>query len=313
MASKLKTLVDRIRQQRALDGPAEKLAGALNALYERIGGQRTADLLHGVWLGHPLHPVLIVVPLGGWTTAVTLDLVETLTGNTRLRSGADAALAAGLVGALPTALTGATDWRHTTGEDRRLGLVHASLNNIALLLLGAGLAARLGGRRGAGRLLTLSGYSVAMASGYLGGELAYDRQIGVNHAANEQPGDRWTAVLAEGELTANRPRRVEVDGVAVVLVRQGGQVRALAATCSHLGGPLDEGKLEDDGIVCPWHGSCFALDSGEVRRGPAVYPQPHFGVRVRDGQIELGPAGQEGQAFPPTRNGHREPAATARS
>jgi len=59
-------------------------------------------------------------------------------------------------------------------------------------------------------------------------------------------------------------------------------VCALAHTCSHLGGPLSEGKLEGDVVQCPWHGSRFNVSDGRVRRGPAVYDQPRYEVRLGD-------------------------------
>jgi nitrite reductase/ring-hydroxylating ferredoxin subunit len=72
-----------------------------------------------------------------------------------------------------------------------------------------------------------------------------------------------------------------------MLVRAGGRIHALANTCSHLGGPLCEGTLHEGGVVCPWHGSRFDLETGEVLDGPAVFPAPRFETRVRDGRIEL--------------------------
>jgi nitrite reductase/ring-hydroxylating ferredoxin subunit len=61
----------------------------------------------------------------------------------------------------------------------------------------------------------------------------------------------------------------------------------MEAACSHLGGPLEDGTLEDGCVVCPWHGSRFRLDNGEPVDGPAAIPQPCFETRVRDGQIEV--------------------------
>ena len=141
-------------------------------------------------------------------------------------------------------------------------------------------------------MLALLGYGIATAAAYIGGHLSYDKRVGVNHADGQAPSEEWTAVLGEEQLQEGKPFRVFYNDVPVVLVREGGRFHALAATCSHLGGPLDEGAVEDGGIVCPWHGSCFALDSGEVQCGPATYPQPRFGVRVRDARIEIGPPDQ---------------------
>jgi len=78
-----------------------------------------------------------------------------------------------------------------------------------------------------------------------------------------------------------------VEDTAVVLVRTGDTINALTNTCTHLGGPLHEGKLEGDSIRCPWHGSRFCLTDGAVLDGPATFDERVFEVRVRDGQIEV--------------------------
>jgi nitrite reductase/ring-hydroxylating ferredoxin subunit len=61
----------------------------------------------------------------------------------------------------------------------------------------------------------------------------------------------------------------------------------MGATCSHYGGPLDEGRVEDECVVCPWHGSRFRLADGSVARGPATSPQLSYDVRVVDGRVQL--------------------------
>ena len=60
-----------------------------------------------------------------------------------------------------------------------------------------------------------------------------------------------------------------------------------AESCAHLGGPLSEGELQEDSVVCPWHGSSFALEDGRVQDGPSAYSQPCLQTRVRKGQIEV--------------------------
>ena len=83
------------------------------------------------------------------------------------------------------------------------------------------------------------------------------------------------------------PTRAIYDGVPILLVRRGQRIFAMAETCSHFSGPLSEGKLVENSIVCPYHASRFALDDGRVINGPAVHPQPCLQVRVRNGQIEV--------------------------
>jgi nitrite reductase/ring-hydroxylating ferredoxin subunit len=62
----------------------------------------------------------------------------------------------------------------------------------------------------------------------------------------------------------------------------------MANTCAHLGGPLNEGTLEDGSVVCPWHGSRYALEDGSVLDGPSAHPQISYDTRVSEtGMIEV--------------------------
>ena len=126
--------VDVIRKQDWLEPIADRLqptiAEALGA--EGSIGPKVADILHGTWLGHPLHVVLTDVPLGSWTAAAVLDMLEEMTGSTVIGRGADAAITVGLVGAAGAAITGLADWSEIGGgQPRRIGLAHGLLNATA--------------------------------------------------------------------------------------------------------------------------------------------------------------------------------------
>lgn len=126
-----------------------------------------------------------------------------------------------------------------------------------------------------------------MCSGFLGGSLVSRHRVGVDHADRRLVPRRFTDALPEDQLPERQPVGVEVDGMAIVLVRSGGQIHALGQECAHLGGPLDQGWLRGDAIVCPWHGSQFDLATGRVRRGPATCPQPRFDTRIHHGRIQV--------------------------
>lgn len=276
-----------VERQAWLDAPTEAVQNGLLTAFSAGGGVGRAikNALHGVWFGHALHPAIVAIPIGAWSTALALDVMESR-GRTDLRAGADTAVTYGLVGAAASALTGATDWTGTDGAARRVGAVHALLNyGVSALYLGSALQRRRG-HRVAGRRLAYAGYALAAAAAYLGGHLVGVRGIGVSHAPEQLP-DTYTAVLPERELTDATLCRVEASGTPVLLTREHGQLYALAEMCSHLGGPLSEGELRDGGVVCPWHGSRFALEDGRVLDGPASVPQPCLAVRIRDGQIEV--------------------------
>lgn len=287
---KEESAIDLIAKQDWLDAAADAIQPAVKETFEAGGeaGREIKNFLHGTWLGHPVHPMITDIPIGAWTTAAVLDVVE-LTGEKKYAPGADAAIAVGLVGAIGAAVTGITDWSETNGHSRKIGLMHGLLNTAAAALYGTSLVCRSKKERGTGIGLALLGYAVTGAAAYLGGHMVYNEQVGVDHTADthEYPHE-FVAVLAEDDLAENQMKCVETGGVPVMLARQNGEIYAMQNNCSHMGGPLYEGELLDDGSVrCPWHGSRFALEDGRVLDGPSTYNQPHFETRVRDGQIEV--------------------------
>ena len=283
------TSIEALEQQQWLDPIAEPLTALVHGAYTSAGqtGQMLKNAAHGTWLGHPLHPVLTDIPIGAWATSAVLDAAEQTTGDTGYGRAADVAIGFGLVGALGAAITGLTDWSETDTAAKRLGLTHGLLNIAATTLYATSLVLRRNRSRDAGRACSLGGLLIASAAAYLGGGLVYRDRIGVTHADENQP-ERFTRALASGELGEGQKKEVDVADTAVMVARQRGRVCALAEHCAHLGGPLSEGTLKDGTIVCPWHGSEFALDDGRVVNGPSTHPQPRFEVREQNGDIEVG-------------------------
>jgi len=276
-------LLERLASLEAVDAPAKKLAKAVRNLKAPA---KVNEALSGTWLGHPVHPLLILLPMGSWTSAVVLDWL----GGEDAETAASLLVGTGLASAVPTVATGYADWADTEpGNDpvRRIGIVHATFNATAVGLFGASLAARLAGSPGRGKLLALLGLGSVTVGGYLGGHLTYAEGVGVNVATFEGYPEEWTAVLADAALGEGEMRAVDVAGVALVIVRRDGEVHALSNTCVHRGGSLADGELVGECVKCPLHGSEFRLEDGSVERGPAAYPQPALEARVRDGSIEV--------------------------
>jgi len=240
-------------------------------------------LLTGTWLGHQLHPMLTDVPIGSWVSAGVLDL----TAGPAASRAAQRLVGFGVLAAIPTAASGASDWSESYGSEQRVGLVHALGNVGALSLQLASYVARRRGHRGLGIALGTVGTGLTAAAGYLGGTLTLDKGMGVNHTVFEDSIAKWTDVASLAELTPGTPVRVSAGGVPVVLVRQGSAVRALSATCVHAGGPLDEGTVVDGCLRYPWHGSEFRLTDGKVMRGPAAASQPAWRVQVVDERVQV--------------------------
>ncbi|MFJ6213275.1 Rieske 2Fe-2S domain-containing protein [Streptomyces sp. NPDC092296] len=273
--------MDALGEAETLDRYVEPVRDAVRAM--PLG--RFRDVLHGTWLGHPLHPALVQVPLGAWVSAAVLDL---LPGSAR---EAKVLVAVGVVAALPTALAGLADWAEQHEQQLRTGLVHAASNTLALGLYAGSWAARSRGRSGLGRALGFAGLAAAGAGGLLGGHLSYRQAAGANKAEPVphlvEPG--WHPIGRMEDFPAGEAVRRAVGEVPVLVVRQpGGQVQALADRCSHFSGPLSAGTVEDGCVECPWHGSVFRLADGAVVRGPATAPQPAFDSRVTpDGTVEV--------------------------
>jgi nitrite reductase/ring-hydroxylating ferredoxin subunit/uncharacterized membrane protein len=277
-------LSERIAAIDAIDGPAKAIAKQIRNLLPAGGGVK--DVLSGTWLGHALHPLMTDVPIGTWTSATLLDLV----GGRASRPAAQRLIGVGLAAAAPTAWTGWSDWADTEPANdavRRIGIVHAAANGTAVLLYGASFAARRRGAHTTGVLLGLAGAGAMGAGGWLGGDLAFARGVGVNETLFVEPPADWTPALDASMLAENRPTQATVGALEVVIVKRNGTIHVLADRCAHRGGSLHEGELEGDCIVCPLHGTRFRLDDGSLERGPSAYPQPVYEARVNDGRVEI--------------------------
>jgi nitrite reductase/ring-hydroxylating ferredoxin subunit len=229
-----------------------------------------------------VHPVLVQVPVGAWLSSAVVDWTP---GG---RRAATVLVGLGLAGAAPAALSGLVDWAELEKEQSRVGLVHASLNTMAVAFYCGSLAARLTRHPARGRALSLAGLCAVSVSGALGGHMAYRQASGANHAEAVPhlvpPG--WHPVGSLDDLPVDRPARRLVGDVALVVVRAAdGTVHVLADHCSHLGGPLSQGTVEGGCVRCPWHGSVFRLADGWNTSGPATAPQPAFDTRVEDRQL----------------------------
>jgi nitrite reductase/ring-hydroxylating ferredoxin subunit len=285
-----------------LDDVAEPLQKAAHGLFRSgAAGMRLKSWLNGAPLRHRLHPALIAWPLGAWTTAAWLDLLESRAGRAEragIQAAADSAVAFGIVGALPSALAGLADWVDLYDHPRRVGAAHAALNTVALACYVVSYALRQGGDRGTAKALSGVGFGALLLSGALGGELVYTLGVNVPYTLYPRPPDEFRDVLGGDELVEGRPVVVEVERVPVLLVRRGGAVFAVQEWCPHAGGPLSEDSFDGDVVECPWHQSRFCLRDGAPVQGPAAVPLRTFEVREAGGRISVRPS-YEGQSWPP--------------
>jgi nitrite reductase/ring-hydroxylating ferredoxin subunit/uncharacterized membrane protein len=287
LLSRPAALAERIERAHVLDPVVQELSDTV--VRALPAGART-DALHGVPFGQPAHPALVRLPLGCWTSAVLLEAFP------RTERASGLLIAAGIAGTAPAAATGLADWSALHRDQQRVGLVHALCQTSAATLFLGSLAARAGGKAGYGRLLSASGLAVATIGSYLGSHLALRLGAGTSHAeqVSHLAGLGWHDLCDVGDLPDRRPVRRQLGYLSLLVYRAGPEVSVLSDRCSHLGGPLHQGRIVVERglscVACPWHGSTFAVADGTVVHGPATARQPSFETRVTDsGRVELRP------------------------
>ncbi|SDT60295.1 Ferredoxin subunit of nitrite reductase or a ring-hydroxylating dioxygenase [Pseudarthrobacter equi] len=288
-------LVTRFEDAEWLDPVAKSVRKAVKKIIPP-GWMR--DVLHGVPVGHPVHPLAVQVPMGAWISAAVLDAVP------GTEQAAKILVGVGALSAVPSAVAGFTDWTQLHPQQQRVGLIHAAANIAATTLYSASLVQRARGSHSSGKVLGYLGLAVVSGGGFLGGHLTYRQAAGVNHS-EEIPHrfpSGWHALAPLAELPDGKLDKRVVAGLNLLVFREGDSVSVLSDVCSHLSGPLHEGKLKssnlaDDGgpcVVCPWHRSTFSLRTGEVVAGPATARQPRFDTRITDGIVEVSLPGADG-------------------
>jgi uncharacterized membrane protein len=145
---------------------------------------------HAKLFGHPIHPMLIVFPLGLLATAVIFDIVHLVTGNPEFNLVAFWCIAAGIVGGLLAALFGAWDWLHIPSETRakRIGAMHGVGNVVVVGLFLVSWLLRLTAAdyapSGAAYVFSFAAILLALFTGWLGGELVDRLGVGVDQGAH---------------------------------------------------------------------------------------------------------------------------------
>lgn len=134
-----RSVLELIGRQDWLDRPSYRLENVLSFGYNAFGGarNRVTNALNGMWLGHPVHPPLASLASGVLAATIALHALavsEAVTGRRTPGAHRLATHTLGIAANVGAAATGITDWQHTHGQDRRIGLVHGLLNMTATAL-----------------------------------------------------------------------------------------------------------------------------------------------------------------------------------
>jgi nitrite reductase/ring-hydroxylating ferredoxin subunit/uncharacterized membrane protein len=271
-----------------------KISVSLDKLLHRCLGapamRRFKVFLNGTWIGHPLHPMLTDIPIGAWTLTILLDLIGLLFGFPQLGLASSISACIGVAVALVTAAAGLADWMDVDPPEKAIGAFHACVNVSATILFLISFLMRWGHHWQLGWttfVVALAGYLLVMLGGYLGGAMVFYKGVMINRNAYRTGPDDFKPAVATRELTEGQLKRVLVEEQPVLLLKLGGTVYALSAVCSHYGAPLNDGKIVERTIECPWHASRFALEDGRVVEGPACAGVPVYDCKIVNDQVQI--------------------------
>lgn len=241
------------------------------------------DLLQGRWLGHPLHAASTDIPIGMLLGSVVLDVIGQPT-------AADVTLVLTILFMVASAVSGLADYSETEGSALTRATLHATLMTVALILLIVSALLRSGAPtdRTLPIALSIIGFLIVTAGAFVGGDVAYVFGNMVSRHAFRGAGTRWIR-LDTGDvsdlalLPEATPTKMRAGINDLVVIRVGDRIHAMHSVCAHAGGPLNEGRIVDGCIECPWHYSRFRMTDGLAKRGPTVYDQPSYEVRSAEG------------------------------
>jgi nitrite reductase/ring-hydroxylating ferredoxin subunit/uncharacterized membrane protein len=263
------------------------------------------NLLQGKPLKHPLHPMLVHLPIALFVVSFLLDIASFVWGGNDLVQPAGCAMLIGILTALLAAVPGFADFSTIRADHptRKIAIAHMILNLAAVIVYAIDLSFRLRLRDVSKTPFTpfafsIVGVALLSISGYLGGVMVYDDGIAVGRhrrwsktpKTTLRPSiadavDGWVVAARSEQLAKDQTLRIEIAATVMVLARVDGQVYAVQEFCTHRCGPLSDGALHDCQIECPWHRSCFDLKTGKPTHGPAKVDLRTFEVRESDDNI----------------------------
>ncbi|MBV9101078.1 MAG: Rieske 2Fe-2S domain-containing protein [Candidatus Dormibacteraeota bacterium] len=284
-------LLERIaRSQNWLEPTADWLQKLVTGIYSGLGGsgRQLKSLLNGTFiLRHPLHPALTDVPIGAWTVGVIADYAAHFTSRIPESAG-DIALAVGLIVALAALITGYTDFMDTLALERRFATAHGLTMTLVIAIDAVSMFLRWFAGAGAHPVavaLSTVGWVLVLVGAWYGGHVVFGTGYAVNREAFLDGPSDWADAGAAADIPVAGLHVAEAGGMQVLLVREGARICALSDVCSHAGGPLHEGTLQNGIVQCPWHSSRFRIRDGRAVGGPATFDQPVLEVREVDGRV----------------------------
>ena len=250
---------------------------------------------------HPLHPILVSFPIAFLIGTFVSDLIGEITDNNTFWQTGYYLVIGGIVMGLVAAIPGLIDYLFTVppkSSAKKRGLKHALINVSHLVLFFIAFLIRRNEHPDTVLILILeaAGVILIFIAGWLGGTLVYRNQIGVD--ARYAEAGKWKEasfeetngkikVAANDELKLNQMKLLHVGSKRIVLGKTEKGYVAFDDHCTHKGGSLAGGAMICSTVQCPWHGSQFDVNNGQVKAGPAKENIHIYPLTESDGNVYL--------------------------
>lgn len=249
--------------------------------------------------GHPIHPILIAFPVVFFTSTLISDVSGLLSGSGFLWQMGKYLTAAGIISGLLAAVPGVIDFIFTVppkSSAKNRAAKHGLINVTMLIVFTIALFYRTNDFSIPVILLEIAGVILLSIAGWMGGTLVSRNQIGIDpRYANA---GKWKEaylkqstglleVAACDELKENQMKLLHIGSKRIVLARNGKGYVAFDDRCTHRGGSLAGGSMICGTVQCPWHGSQFDAETGELKAGPASENISVYPVSEKDGNVYL--------------------------
>lgn len=250
---------------------------------------------------HPLHPILVSLPIAFFIGAFVFDLLSFITGNHSFWQTGYYSAIAGIIGAVLAAVPGAVDYFFTVppkSSAKKRATQHALINVVNLVLFIVIVFYRRNEDASTTVVVVAEAVGVILLSiaGWMGGTLVHRNQIGIDHRYAEA--GKWKEEYLEAdhqriqvadakELKLNAMKLVHINKQRIVIGRTEKGYVAFSDHCTHRGGSLADGALICGTVQCPWHGSQFDVETGSVKAGPAKKEITTYRLEEKEGKIFL--------------------------
>jgi uncharacterized membrane protein/nitrite reductase/ring-hydroxylating ferredoxin subunit len=249
--------------------------------------------------GHPLHPLLIPFPIAFLIGAFAFDVLSVVNHNASFWQTGKYLELAGVLTALVAAVPGVIDYLGVVppqSSAKKRATLHALINISLVVVFAAAFILR--NNINTTLVLVMEGIGVIMlfVSGWLGGTLVYRNQIGVDpryanagkwKEAYFSAGANVIEVATTDELDTDQMKLLHVGERRIVLGKTETKYVAFNDRCPHKGGSLAGGMMICGTVQCPWHGSQFDCETGDVKAGPAKDKIESYKITEDKGKVYL--------------------------